>query len=144
MIQLYLKILHNNYHKIYIYLNYIKKYDIMINNKSDISLRFSAIDCDTSTKYYQLTQKISDEQKQLVKPYFEYYTPEKFSNKENVAGNLEGWMCKDEDIQTVEELLGIYEHHKKRMAKLEAIDEKIENTLKDSIKDIDCLLELNI
>lgn len=116
-------------------------YGIMSKYESNISLRLCTIDCDTSTKYYQLTHHhISDEKRELIKPYFKYYTPEKFKNKNNVAGNLEGWMCQDCDLQKIEKILEINETKSKCIKHLEEIQDEISTPQTF----MEALLELNI
>lgn len=79
------------------------------NNEEELKLKLSTLDCNTSTKYYQVTQTLNESQKHKIKSYFQYYTPEHFENLENVAGKTTGWMCKSEDVEKVEELLEITE-----------------------------------
>ena len=97
----------------------------MINNdEQELKLRLSTLDCNTSTKYYQVTQTLDEEQKNKIKTYFKYYTPENFGNLDNVAGNTTGWMCKSDDVAKVEELLGIRETIEKQKANLDRIQRK--------------------
>ncbi|WP_304124426.1 hypothetical protein [Methanosphaera cuniculi] len=111
----------------------------MSKDETKLNLRLSAIDCETSTKYYQLTSEISDEQKKLVKPYFKYYTPEEFGNSENVAGIMEGWMCNDEDINYVRKILKIKEERKKTVQHLQPVQKSLSKniTLQDQISEVD-------
>ena len=102
---------------------------MMKNNNDELKLRLSTLDCNTSTKYYQVTQTLTKKQKNKIKSYFQYYTPEKFQNLENVAGNTTGWMCKSEDVKIVEKLLGIKNTIEKERANLEKIQRKTSNPL---------------
>lgn len=95
----------------------------MNNNEFIVKLRLSTLDCNTSTKYYQLTSDIPQKQKTKIKQYFKYYTPEKFSNLENVAGKTKGWMCKSDDVETVEKILGI-KTRKKQDNTYESVQQK--------------------
>ncbi len=90
---------------------------MMNNNEEELKLKLSTLDCNTSTKYYQVTQTLNDTQKHKIKTYFKYYTPENFDNLENVAGKTTGWMCKSDDVSKVEELLGITETREKYTSK---------------------------
>lgn len=112
----------------------------MNNNESIIKLRLSTLDCNTSTKYYQLTATIPKKQKIKLKPYFEYYTPENFANLDNVAGKTKGWMCKSEDVEKVEKILGIDETRKKQ----ENILESVQRKTNEQIPDIHNNLKLNL
>ena len=103
---------------------YIRKYGIMNKNESILRLRLSTVDCNTSTKYYQLTAEIPEIEKSKIKPYFEYYTPENFEDLNNVAGKTKGWMCKSEDVEKVEKILGIIETRKKQENTLESVQRK--------------------
>ncbi len=103
-----------------------------------ISLRLSAIDCNTSTKYYKLTKKISKIEREKIKEYFKYYTANEFKNKENIAGNMNGWMCKDKDIEIIEKILNISETRKKQRDELKAVQEINNSTNMNNI------IELNI
>ncbi|WP_455645756.1 hypothetical protein [Methanosphaera sp.] len=93
-------------------------------NKFNLSLRLSTIDCTTSTKYYRLNQKISENQKQKIKQYFKYYTTSDFQDLDNVAGNTTGWMCKDDDVEVVEKLLNIIETRAIKQQQLHETQEK--------------------
>ena len=101
----------------------------MNNNEHELKLRLSTLDCNTSTKYYQVTQSLDEQQKIKIKSYFKYYTPENFDNLDNVAGNTTGWMCKSEDVEKVEELLGITETIGKQKQNLERIQRKTTNEI---------------
>lgn len=105
---------------------------MMNNNEQELKLRLSTLDCNTSTKYYQVTQTLNEQQKSKIKTYFKYYTPEKFENLDNVAGNTTGWMCKSEDVEKVEELLGITETIQKQQANLEKIQRKTTDSVLNS------------
>ncbi len=96
----------------------------MNNNEQELKLRLSTLDCNTSTKYYQVTQTLDEQQKLKIKTYFKYYTPENFENLDNVAGKTTGWMCKSEDVKAVEELLGITKTIEKQRANLEKIQRR--------------------
>lgn len=111
----------------------------MSKDETKLNLRLSAIDCNTSTKYYQLTSTISDEQKKLVKPYFKYYTPEEFGNVENVAGIIEGWMCNDENIDCVRKILNIEERCEKTVQYLQPVQKSLSKnvTFTDQILELD-------
>lgn len=106
---------------------------MMNNDKEELKLRLSTLDCNTSTKYYQVTRTLNKTQKNKIRTYFQYYTPEKFENLENVAGNTTGWMCKSEDVAKVEELLEIKNTIQKQKAKLEKIQRKTSNELITSL-----------
>jgi hypothetical protein len=101
-------------------------------NDQNLKLRLSTLDCNTSTKYYQVTEKLNDSQKIKIKSYFKYYTPDNFENIDNVAGNTTGWMCKDDDVEKVEELLGIKETIQKQQANLDEIQRKTTNSIPES------------
>ncbi|MBQ6219048.1 MAG: hypothetical protein IJJ47_04895 [Methanosphaera sp.] len=100
-------------------------------NKKELKLRLSTLDCNTSTKYYQLTHTINEKQKHQIKEYFQYYTPEHFSNLDKVAGNTTGWMCKSQDVKKVEQVLGITETIEKRKAKLDKQERKNNDTIQN-------------
>ena len=102
---------------------------MMNNNEQELKLRLSTLDCNTSTKYYQVTQTLDEQQKLKIKSYFKYYTPDNFENLENVAGNTTGWMCKSEDVKVVEELLGITKTIEKQKANLDKIQRKSASTM---------------
>ena len=102
---------------------------MMNNNEQELKLRLSTLDCNTSTKYYQVTQTLNEQQKLKIKSYFKYYTPDKFENLDNVAGNTTGWMCRSDDVATVEELLGITETIEKQKANLDRIQRKTTNNI---------------
>lgn len=104
---------------------------MMNNNEEELKLRLSTLDCNTSTKYYQVTQSLDKEQKLKIKSYFKYYTPENFDNLDNVAGNTTGWMCRSEDVEKVEELLGITKTIEKQKMNLEKIQRKTTNRMQD-------------
>lgn len=101
----------------------------MSNDDQELKLRLSTLDCNTSTKYYQVTQTLDEQQKLRIKSYFKYYTPENFENLDNVAGNTTGWMCKSEDVEAVEELLGITKTIEKQKAHLDKIQRKNTNSI---------------
>ena len=98
----------------------------MSKDETKLNLRLSAIDCDTSTKYYQLTSEISDEQKKL-------------GNTENVAGRMEGWMCNDENINYVRKILKIKEERKKTVQHLQPVQKSLSKniSLQDQISEVD-------
>ena len=77
----------------------------MNNSEPEIKLRLTTVDCNTSTKYYQLTGDLSSELKNKIKTYFHYYTKDNFDDLENVAGKTSGWMCKSDDVDVVEKML---------------------------------------
>ncbi len=77
----------------------------MNSSNSQMKLRLTTVDCNTSTKYYQITRQLTVEEKNKVKKYFEYYTKDSFENLENVAGKTNGWMCTSEDVDAIEKIL---------------------------------------
>ena len=106
----------------------------MINNdEQELKLRLSTLDCNTSTKYYQVTQTLNEQQKSKIKTYFKYYTPENFEDLDNVAGNTTGWMCKSDDVEEVEKLLGITETIQKQKANLDRIQRKTTDSVLNSL-----------
>lgn len=106
----------------------------MINNdEQELKLRLSTLDCNTSTKYYQVTQTLNEQQKSKIKSYFRYYTPDNFENLDNVAGNTTGWMCKSDDVEEVEKLLGITETIQKQKANLDKIQRKSSDSVLNSL-----------
>lgn len=104
----------------------------MNNKDQELKLRLSTLDCNTSTKYYQLTQTLDEQQISKIKTYFKYYTPDKFENLDNVAGNTTGWMCKSDDVEKVEKLLGITSTIQKQTANLEKIQRKTSDSVLNS------------
>ncbi len=104
----------------------------MNNKDQELKLRLSTLDCNTSTKYYQLTQTLDEQQISKIKTYFKYYTPDKFENLDNVAGNTTGWMCKSDDVEKVEKLLGITSTIQKQKANLEKIQRKTSDSVLNS------------
>ncbi len=77
----------------------------MNSSKSQMKLRLTTVDCNTSTKYYQVTSQLSIEEKNKIKKYFEYYTKDSFEDLENVAGQTNGWMCKGEYLDVIQKIL---------------------------------------
>ena len=96
----------------------------MISDDSGIRLRLSTIDCNTTPKYYHLTRKINDRQKEKIKQFFKYYTPDKFDDLSKVAGKTRGWMCKSEDLEEIEKILAITETHEKQNKIMESMKRK--------------------
>jgi hypothetical protein len=103
------------------------------NDEQELKLRLSTLDCNTSTKYYQVTQTLNDKQKSKIKSYFRYYTPDNFVNLDNVAGNTTGWMCKSDDVEEVEKLLGITETIQKQKTNLDKIQRKTTDSVLSSL-----------
>ncbi|MCD7781546.1 MAG: hypothetical protein LUG89_02465 [Methanosphaera sp.] len=56
---------------------------------------------------YALNKEISTQQKDLVIDYFKNYKLDDYEDIMEVEGNPVGWMCKEEDVEKVEELLSI-------------------------------------
>lgn len=106
------------------------------NNDEELKLKLSTLDCNTSTKYYQVTQTLNENQKHKIKSYFKYYTPEHFENLENVAGQTTGWMCKSEDVEKVEELLEITETREKYNSVFDKTKRKTVNDIQPSLEKV--------
>lgn len=106
------------------------------NNGEELKLKLSTLDCNTSTKYYQVTQTLNENQKHKIKSYFKYITPEHFENLENVAGKTSGWMCESKNVQEVEKLLGITETREKYNSIFNKTQRKTGNDLHDSLKNV--------
>lgn len=107
---------------------------MMNNNDEELKLKLSTLDCNTSTKYYQLTQTLSETQKQKIKSYFEYVTPEDFEDLDNVAGKTKGWMCRSEYVEKVEKLLGITETREKYNSSFEENQRKTTNDVQNPLE----------
>ena len=116
-----------------VYSKDIRTYVMINNDEQELKLRLSTLDCNTSTKYYQVTQTLNEQQKSKIKSYFRYYTPDNFENLDNVAGNTTGWMCKSDDVEEVEKLLGITETIRKQTANLEKIQRKTTDSVLNSL-----------
>ncbi len=117
-------------------MKYIRNYVMINNDEEELKLKLSTLDCNTSTKYYQVTQTLNENQKHKIKSYFQYMTPEDFDNLDNVAGKTKGWMCKSENVKKVEELLGITETREKYNSMFNKIPRKTTNAIENKIEKI--------
>lgn len=106
------------------------------NNDEELKLKLSTLDCNTSTKYYQVTQTLDENQKHKIKSYFKYYTPEHFEDLDNVAGETTGWMCKSDDVAKVEELLEITETRDKYNTIFDKTQRKTANGISNPIENV--------
>ena len=99
---------------------------------SDDSLKLilKCVDYEEFGNLYALNKEISDEEKESVKKYFKNYKPIDFKNIMNIDGNPYGWMCLEENVPQVEEILGITETlEQQRINK-----EKLQNELNEKRK----------
>lgn len=72
-----------------------------------LKIVLKCIDYEEYGKLYALNKQISKEDLEKVKPYFKHYSPKDFKDIMNIEGNPHGWMCKEDDIPKVEEILKI-------------------------------------
>ena len=98
----------------------------MVHVASDsLMLVLKCIDHEEFGNLYALNEEITDEEKALVKEYFRKYEPIDFKNIMNIEGNPHGWMCKEEDVNNVEELLGITETLEKQLQHKEEVQKQL-------------------
>ncbi|MBQ6219518.1 MAG: hypothetical protein IJJ47_07295 [Methanosphaera sp.] len=58
---------------------------------------------------YAINKDISDEDLEKVKPYMQHFSPASFEDVMQISGDPHGWMCTRENVNKVEEALGIVE-----------------------------------
>lgn len=106
-----------------------------------LKLVLKCVDHEEFGNLYALNEDISEEDKSSVKQYFKNYQPADFKNILNIEGNPHGWMCKEEDAELVEDILGISETLKKQKEKQEKIQKEL--NAKRKVKD-DAMSELEV
>jgi hypothetical protein len=106
---------------------------VPVASKDSLKLLLKCIDHEEFGNLYAFSEEITDDEKELVKEYFRKYKPIDFKNILNIEGNPHGWMCKEEDVPKVEQVLGITETLEKQ--KLEQQQLQKELNKKRIIKD---------
>lgn len=108
---------------------------------SEYSLKFvlKCIDHEEFGNMYALNNEITDDQKESVKKYFRKYKPVDFKNIMNIEGNPHGWMCLEEDVPKVEEILKIEDTLEKQRINQEKLQKEL--NAKRKVKD-DAMTEL--
>lgn len=81
----------------------------MNNNEKPLKLVLKCIDKNEHGKLYALNQLIPDDKLEEIFPYFKNYKLEDYQNIMEVEGNPQGWMCNEENVPIVEEILGVDE-----------------------------------
>lgn len=81
----------------------------MNNETKPLKLVLKCIDKNEHGKLYALNQLISDEKLKEILPYFKNYKLEDYENIMEVEGNPQGWMCSEENVAIVEDILGVDE-----------------------------------
>lgn len=106
---------------------------VHVESEKSLRLVLKCIDHEEYGKLYALNQEISDTEKDKIRKYFRKYKPIDFKNIMNIEGNPHGWMCKEENVQIVEELLGITDTLEKQKQHKEQLQKELNN--KRKIKD---------
>ena len=98
-----------------------------------LMLVLKCIDYEEYGNLYALNKDIPDEEFELAKRYFKHFSPADFKNLMNIEGDPNGWMCTKEEIELVENELGITETMAKR--EIEKADRRRELSKKAKVKD---------
>ncbi len=106
---------------------------VHVESENTLKLVLKCVDHEEFGNLYAFNKEITDDEKQLVQPYFKKYKPIDFKNIMNIEGNPHGWMCKEEDASKVEELLNITETLEKQSEKQKQIQKEL--NAKRKIKD---------
>ena len=106
---------------------------VHVESEKTLKLVLKCIDHEEYGKLYALNEEISEKEKQQVQTYFNNYKPIDFKNIMNIEGNPHGWMCKEKDVQKVEEILEITETLEKQKETQKQLQQEL--NAKRKIKD---------
>lgn len=112
---------------------------VLVESEKTLKLVLKCVDHEEFGKLYAFNEEITDKEKEMVQPYFRKYKPIDFKNIMNIEGNPHGWMCKEEDVTKVEEVLNITETLKRQQETQEQLQKEL--NVKRKIKD-DAMTEI--
>jgi len=106
---------------------------VVVESENSLKFVLKCIDHEGFGNLYALNKEITDEEKELVKPYFRKYKPVEFKDIMNIEGNPHGWMCQEKDVPKVEEILKITETLEQQRINKEKLQKQLD--AKRKIKD---------
>ena len=108
-----------------------------MDDDKQLKLVLKCIDENGFGNLYALNQKLTESDRKKVEKYFKNYKPEDYNDIMNIVGNPYGMMCRESDVDIVEEILSITDtiEKQKQTQKARSIEANKRRERKDKAMD---------